>query len=364
MTIQRLQFNKEEYATRLRRIRRQMDRDGVDALFVTGAHNVRYVTGFRGEPRALLLTADQVVLSTSFRCIPWAQAQTQNVELSTEVDAVAGIKKRLPSASTVGIEREISHERFLQLQNELNGFDLKITPTIEAVRVLKSEAEIAIMREAQRIAEGIFAATLPEIRPGVSERFLRGQILCRIAEREELDGPSFGSIVAAGENAWEIHHQPEKRQIRDRDLIIIDMGVILQGYCSDMTRTLCLGNPSSEMRRLYNTVQGAQEAAFENIKPGAKMGDVDAAARAVIDTAGYGETFTHGLGHPVGLSVHDPGPAFRRNVPDRLEAGMVMSVEPGAYLQDKFGVRIEDVIVVRDDGFENLMTTSKELISL
>ena len=228
----------------------------------------------------------------------------------------------------------------------------------------KSEAEIELMQRAQRMAEAIFTATLPEIVPGVSERYLRGRILSRIAENVDLDGPSFGPIVAIGENAWEIHHQPDMRQIRNGDLVIIDMGVILNGYCSDMTRTLCVGTPNEEMRRLYATVRDAQNAAFERIAPGVPMGDVDAAARACIEDAGYGKFFTHGSGHPVGLSVHDPGPAFKPNVPDRLETGMVMSVEPGAYLQDKFGVRIEDVIVVRENGYENLMTVDKKLISL
>ena len=146
--------------------------------------------------------------------------------------------------------------------------------------------------------------------------------------------------------------------------MIIDMGVILHGYCSDMTRTLCVGTPNDEMRRLYATVQDAQNAAFDKIAPGVPMGDVDAAARACIEDAGYGKFFTHGLGHSVGLSVHDPGPSFKPNVPDHLQEGMIMSVEPGAYLQDKFGVRIEDVIVVRENGYENLMAVDKDLISL
>lgn len=131
-----------------------------------------------------------------------------------------------------------------------------------------------------------------------------------------------------------------------------------------MTRTVSVGRPSAEKRRLYTTIHTAQVAALEAIRPNAVFGEVDAAARTVIEDAGYGKTFTHGLGHPIGLSVHDPGPTFKRNASERLEVGMVMSVEPGAYLQNKFGVRIEDVIVVSEDSFENLMTTTKELITL
>ncbi len=291
-----MDFTKEEYATRQRRIRQQMMADGVDALFITGEHNVRYATGFRGEPRSLLLTQDHAILATSFRCIPWAEQQTSGVELSTNLYPVDAIAERLPKSSTIGIESDIGHERFLQLLRDLDGHKLKITHTIETVRMRKSEAEIEFMHRAQRMAEAIFTATLPEIVPGVTERFLRGRILSRIAKNETLDGPSFGPIVAIGENAWEIHHQPDMRQIRDGDLVIIDLGVILHGYCSDMTRTLCVGTPNKEMRRLYVAVRDAQNAAFEKIAPGVPMGDVDAAARACIEDAGYGKFFTHGLG--------------------------------------------------------------------
>ncbi len=275
-----MDFSTEEYANRLYRIRRQMTADGVDALFITGQQNVRYATGFRGEPRALLLTQDRALLATSFRCLPWAEAQTSDVELSTELTAVDILSGCLPESSIIGIESDISHERFLQLRRELDGYELQIVRSIEAVRMIKSEPEIDLMRRAQRIAEEIFVATMPKIVPGVTERFLRGIILSQIAGNEMLDGPSFGPIIAIGENAWEIHHQPDMRQIRNGDLVIIDMGVILHGYCSDMTRTLCVGTPNAEMQRLYEAVHRAQRAAFAQIGPGVPMGDVDAAARA------------------------------------------------------------------------------------
>ncbi len=364
MDANNMDFLKDEFTIRRRRIRRQMTEDGVDALYITGQHNVRYATGFRGEPRALLLTQDRAILATSFRCLPWAEAQTSDVELSTELNAVDSITGHLPESSIIGIESDVSHERFLELRRALEGYELQIVRSIETVRMIKSEPEIDLMRRAQRIAEEIFVATMPKIVPGVTERFLRGIILSQIAGNEMLDGPSFGPIIAIGENAWEIHHQPDMRQIRNGDLVIIDMGVILHGYCSDMTRTLCVGRPNDEMRRLYATVREAQNAAFEQIVPGVPMGYVDAAARARIEEAGYGKFFTHGLGHPVGLGVHDPGPAFKPDVQEHLQEGMVMSVEPGAYLQDKFGVRIEDVIVVRENGFENLMAIDNEMITL
>ena len=243
-----MDFSTHTLATRQRRIREQMATDDVDALFITGAHNVRYATGFRGEPRTLLVTPDQIVLFTSFRCIPWAEKQTHEVELSTEANPVEEIMKRLVTGSTIGVESDVSHERFLQLQSELEGFDLKITRTIETVRSTKSDAEVSYLRKAQTFAEEIFAATLTDIVPGVTERALCGRILSRIAENEKLDGPSFGPIVAIGENAWEIHHQPNQRRIRDGDLVIIDLGVVFHGYCSDMTRTLCVGTPNDEMR--------------------------------------------------------------------------------------------------------------------
>lgn len=360
-------FSDAEMRARLSRTRALMATHEIDALCLTGEHNVRYASGFRGEPRRLLITRSEAVLYTSARTAPWARAQTIDIEVSTAGDALADIVSRLAGkgVKTVGVERSLTHATFLGIQEQFSEYDVKVSTVVETARMVKSAAEVSYMRTAQEMAERVLRATLPEIRPGVTERFIRGRIRSRIAEIEEADDYAFGPLIVAGENAWEVHHRPDFRKVGPGDFIIIDMGARYRGYNSDMTRTLCVGAPTDEMRRVYATVKAAQDKAFAAIRANACNHAVDAAARDHIGAAGYGEYFTHGLGHSIGLEVHDPLLGFgKAQSEDTLEAGMVMTVEPGIYLEGKFGVRIEDVVVVTDDGYENLMSFERDLITL
>ena len=360
-------FSDAEMKARLSRTRALMATNGIDALYLTGEHNVRYVSGFKGEPRHLLITRSEIVLYTSFRTEPWARAQTTDIEISTESDVLADLATRLggDGVKTIGVERHVTHPAFERIQERFSSYDVKVSTVVETVRMVKSDAELSYMRTAQAMAERVLSDTLPEIRPGVTERFIRGRIRSRIAEIEEADDYAFGPLIVAGENAWEVHHRPDFRKVGPGDFIIIDMGARYRGYNSDMTRTLCVGAPTDEMRRVYATVKAAQDKAFAAIRANACNHAVDAAARDHIGAAGYGEYFTHGLGHSIGLEVHDPLLGFgKAQSEDTLEAGMVMTVEPGIYLEGKFGVRIEDVVVVTDDGYENLMSFERDLITL
>ncbi len=359
-------FTPEEMIARLNRVRALMAADSVDALISSDAPSVRYLSGFRGEPAILLVTQDEVVLYTSFRSISWAERQTSGIELSVEPEPLAEISRRIGGRSrTVGVDSGIRHAHLRGLREKLGDHRLMPSAVIDLARRIKSAGEIELMRRSQCFNEGIFNAVLPGIRAGMTERGVQGLILAEIAANEELDGYAFSPIVAAGANAWEIHHRPDATPLRPGDMVILDLGVIFRGYASDMTRTVCLGEPTPFMREVHDLVAEAQSRACAEIRSGVSSRVVDAAARDVIRAAGHDRGFTHGLGHSIGLEVHDPGPTLSPSGPDiALETGMALTIEPGVYLEGQFGVRIEDTIVVQESGFKNLTCQSRELICL
>lgn len=355
---------------RLSAIRNQMATQGIDALVTRNQANVRYATGFRGEPHTLLLTAETAVLYTSFRTLPWAQQQTQPVqsqlELSTSPSPIDDIAKRITSEATnVGVDLTLTHPQFLSFSEKLPSKSLTPCSVIEHTRRYKSPAEIELLIQSQLINESIFNAVIPQIKPGLTERTVQGIILTEIGQREEIDGYSFAPIVAAGGNAWEIHHLPDHTPIKDNDILLLDLGVIYQGYASDMTRTISIGKASSQEHEVYEIVRKAQEAAIAHLKPQAQTHDVDQIARGVITQAGHGKSFTHGLGHSIGLETHDPGLNLSPSTPNEIIApGMAFTVEPGIYLENAFGVRIEDVIIATPEGNLNITQQPKDLLEL
>ncbi|YCM44515.1 Xaa-Pro peptidase family protein [Verrucomicrobiaceae bacterium 227] len=358
-------FSDQEMSHRLARIREEMKRDGVDCLLSTDAATVRYATGFRGEPRTLFLSADEALLHTSFRTLSWAEAQTKGIELSRAADPLDEIDRRLSGAKVIGVDSRIPHHRWQELSARWNTAKVKPSAAIDRVRRIKSEDEIDLMRQSQAFNETIFEALLPQIQIGMTEREVQGLILSEIAACPEVDGYSFSPIVAAAGNAWEIHHLPDATPLRAGDLLIVDLGVVHRGYASDMTRGVCLGEPSAEMREVHQVVTAAQDAAFALLRRGASSREVDAAARAVISEAGHARGYTHGLGHSIGLETHDPGLNFATTGEDvPLEPGMVFTVEPGIYLENRFGHRSEDMVVIREDGYENLTRTPRKIFSL
>lgn len=359
-----IHFSAKEMRTRLSRIREEMVRSDVQALISEDPANVRYASGFRGEPHTLFITADEIVLFTSFRSITWAEDQTRGIELSTNLDSLAEIQRRLPSQRglTIGLDSSISYSRYSRLQGQLAQYNLRPSSVIENVRRIKSPAEIDLLEKSQRLNESIFSSILPKITPGMTERAVQGLILAEIAQNELLDGYSFSPIVASMGNAWEIHHQPNLTKIRKGDMVILDMGVIYQGYCSDMTRTICLGEPSDAMREIYDIVGIAQRAAIKHIRTGVGSRELDEVARSIIRDVGYGDVFTHGLGHSIGLETHDPALALSSRAENIiLEPGMALTIEPGIYLENAFGVRTEDVVIVQQAGCKNITRTSQDL---
>ena len=363
-------FSSQEMGARLTAIRTQMTIDGIDAILTSNQANIRYTTGFRGEPHTLLLTQNSIVLFTSFRTLPWAKEQTQAIksqlEICTASSPLDDFIKRLPSSGcTIGLDQTLNHLAFTNLQKKLPSHTLIPNSSIEQVRRLKSPTEIELLKQSQTINEEIFASLLPQIIPGMTERALQGLILTEIARREEVDGYSFAPIVATAGNAWEIHHLPDLTIIERNTMLLLDLGVIYQGYASDMTRTICLGKANPLMQEIYQIVGQAQETAIAHMKAGATTREIDNLARDIITQAGHERSFTHGLGHSIGLETHDPGLNLSPTTPEEtLQPGMAFTVEPGIYLPDAFGVRTEDVVIINEQGNTNITKQPKNLLEL
>lgn len=358
--------DRSEMENRLGAIRAWMEHNGFDALYSTDPANVRYASGFRGEPAALWIDADRAILATHERSRRWALEQTGTCGVICPDDAVAYFGSCLNGRDrTVGVDARIPHQALTALRETWNGTRVEPVAGIESLRWIKSEAEIECLRRSQRVNEQIFEAILGKIRPGMTERAVQGLILAEMARDESIDGPSFPPIVAAGGNAWEIHHLPDLTPLRAGDMVIIDLGVRVAGYASDMTRTICLGEPTDEMVEIHSIVGHAGCAAIETLRDGVTACEADAAAREIIEASGHGASFTHGLGHGIGLETHDAGLRLSPKSGDlMLRAGMVVTIEPGIYLEDRFGVRTEDMVVVRENGAENLTRTTRDLIRI
>ncbi|MCL2531421.1 MAG: aminopeptidase P family protein [Oscillospiraceae bacterium] len=334
------------------------------AALIECPRNRRYLTGFVSSYGSLLLTRDTAVLLTDSRYIEAAQAA---VACCAVEEIKAGRLRNLCKSHGVKklwLEGSATMERVQQLRTALPGVYLSSNRALDVhmnqLRMIKHDDEAQKITAAQRIAEAAFAQVLPTITVGMTERDV-ALALDFAMLRGGAERLSFDTIVAAGVNGSKPHAVPGDYALRRGDLITMDFGAVVEGYHSDMTRTVALGEPSAQAREIYDVVLAAQEAALAVIAPGVACKDVDAAARDMIKAAGYGEHFRHGTGHGVGLAVHEE-PRLSEKSREVLRPGMVVTVEPGVYLPGVCGVRIEDLVVVTDTGYVNLTACEKELM--
>jgi Xaa-Pro aminopeptidase len=333
---------------------------GLDRLLVTDLTNVRYLTGFTGTNGACICGPGVRFFLTDFRYTERAATEVEGWEPVTVAnDWLGGIAERLEGK--VGFEDDQMPVRMLaKLQEKLaDGVEaVAAGGLVEQLRRVKDQVELAAIAAASELADEVWRWSIERGLAGRSEREVARAAEARI---RELGGdPSFPAIVAAGPNGALPHAEPSARQIGRGELIVFDMGAKLDGYCSDGTRTYATGEPGEEARAVYEVVREAQQAALAAIKAGEKGEDVDTVARKVIDAAGHGDRFGHGLGHGVGLEVHE-GPRLSLRSDDVLATGEVVTVEPGVYLPGQLGVRIEDLVVVTEEGLRNLSGLPKEL---
>jgi Xaa-Pro aminopeptidase len=362
----------EMHAARRARAQEKIAALGCDAALITSLPNVRYLTGLVSSNAAVLLPAGgPAVLATDSRYAQAAARDCADLELvserGTEIALAALAGRR--GARTLAFEaQEVTVERYEALQELGRGPQLvPLGRAIEELRTVKDETEIALLTRACAITCTAFAGVLPLITAGRSEREL-ALALERAMTDHGADGPAFASIVASGPNGATPHHAPGERRLEPGDLITIDCGARLGGYHADMTRTVALGEPAGWQREIYEVVAAAQLAGIAAAVPGADLEAVDAAARDLIAAAGYGECFQHGLGHGVGLEVHE-APIIGYGRTGTLMDRVPVTVEPGIYLPGKGGVRIEDTLVVRAGAgaagaAEILTATTKELLVL
>ncbi|HSS42488.1 MAG TPA: aminopeptidase P family protein [Solirubrobacterales bacterium] len=332
----------------------------LDRFLVTDLTNVRYLTGFTGTNGACICGRGARLFLTDFRYTERAAAEVEGWETETLAgDWLKGIAERLEGR--VGFEDDQMSVRLLEKLSEKLGEGVEMVAAgglVEQLRRVKDAEELAAIAEASKLADSVWEWSLEQGLSGRPEREVARAAEARI---RELGGdPSFPAIVAAGPNGALPHAEPGEREIGRGELVVFDMGAMLDGYCSDGTRTFATGDPGEEGRAVYEVVRQSQQAALEAIRAGVTGEDVDTAARKLIDDAGYGERFGHALGHGVGLEVHE-GPRLAQRSDDVLAPGEVVTVEPGVYLPGKLGVRIEDLVVVTDEGLRNLSSLPKDL---
>jgi Xaa-Pro aminopeptidase len=332
----------------------------LDRILVTDLVNVRYLTGFGGTNGACVCGADERVFLTDFRYTERAEAEVEGWDVVTvRDDWLGGIAKRLDGRT--GFEDTQMAVRTLRRLEEKLPDGVQLEPaggTVEGLRRVKDAEEVAAIAAAAELADEIWRWSLDRGLEGRTELDVARAAEARM--RELGAEPSFPAIVAAGPNGALPHAEPGEREIGGGELVVFDMGAKLEGYCSDGTRTFATGEPGDSARAVYETVREAQAAALEAVLAGAGGEAVDKVARDLIEAAGHGEHFGHGLGHGVGLEVHEE-PRLSPRSEDVLEAGEVVTVEPGVYLPGELGVRIEDLVVVAEGGYRNLSGLPKEL---
>ncbi|HXR59690.1 MAG TPA: Xaa-Pro peptidase family protein [Solirubrobacterales bacterium] len=342
------------------RLEGQLAERELDQILVTTLVNVRYLTGFTGTNGACVCGSELRLFFTDSRYTGRAEAEVEGWEILTiGNDWLGGIAERL--SGKVGFEDDQVSVRLLEKLKEKLPDGVEMVAAggrVEELRRVKDEDELAAIEEAAKLADEAWCWSLEQGFAGRTERDVARALEARI---RELGGdPSFPAIVAAGPNGAQPHAEPGEREIGRDELVVFDMGARVDGYCSDGTRTFATGDPGEEGRAVYEVVREAQGASLEAIKPGVRGEDVDKVARGVIDAAGHGDRFGHGLGHGVGLELHE-GPRLSPRSDDVLAPGEVVTVEPGIYLPGKLGVRIEDLVVVTDEGLRNLSSLPREL---
>jgi Xaa-Pro aminopeptidase len=354
------------FAPRRDKLRKLLKKNDVDSLLVTNFTNVTYLTGFTGDDSYLLVRRDGETLISDMRYTTQLEEECPGLDLhirppGTKMHEVTGEVLEKAKAGRVGIEAESLTVGLLG-KLEKAAPNTTFAPTsglVESLRVVKDKQEVEAIRRAARQAERAFAAVMAGLTPEMTEKQVSAD-LEHTARRFGAKGLSFTPIVAVGPRAALPHAPPSDHRIGESDFTLVDWGANEHLYMSDLTRVVVTGKISGRLQKIHDIVRQAQEAAIEAIRPGKTCEEVDAVARKIIEKAGYGKQFGHGLGHGVGLNIHE-APRLAQNEKNELKAGMVVTVEPGIYLPGWGGVRIEDDVLVTRDGHEVLTNVPKDL---
>ena len=360
-----------DFRCRQKKLQSILARQRLDSLLVTHLPNIRYLCGFTGSAAVLLITEGKSVFFTDGRYTEQARTEVQGprrvvagkAPLTAAGEWLAGNARKL-KLKALGIESQhMSVAERAALAGKLNNSGIRLRetpPMVEQVRRVKDPDEIEQLKAAVRLGASLFDVALTAIRPGVKEVEVAAEMEYA-ARKAGAEAMSFETIIASGERSALPHGRASEAAIPANGFVVCDFGVILAGYCSDMTRTVYVGKISAEARRMYEAVLEAQEAAVEAVKPGVQVRKVDGAARKLLSKNRLAKYFTHSTGHGVGLEIHEQ-PRVAAGQKDTLSPGEVITIEPGVYMAGTGGVRIEDMVLVTQNGCEVLTPTSKELI--
>lgn len=340
-----------------------------DCALITSDINRRYFTGMKSSAGIVLAFPEKAYLLIDFRYIEKARATVKNAEVielfRTKPQLTELLKKH--NAHTMSIESEtmtvktLNSYRHFFPQIEIDDSDA-LSTAIGKLRMIKDNEEIRCIRKAQEIAEKSLDELMPFIKVGKTEREIALE-LNRLMFQNGAEDLSFETIVLSGKNTSMPHGVPSDKKVQDGEFVLMDFGAVWNGYHSDMTRTICVGEPDDEMKKVYNIVLEAQLAGLANARAGITGKELDKISRDIIEKAGYGDNFGHSLGHGVGLEIHEK-PNASPNYDSVLESGSILTVEPGIYIEGKFGVRIEDFVILTENGCDNLTKYAKNIISL
>ena len=361
-----------DHKARLKRLQSVLAEQRLDALLVVSLPNIRYLCGFTGSAAVLVVAQDTCHFFTDGRYAEQAREEVQGAKIKVspkaaltaagEWLAAAGKKWARKRLGTEGDHLSLADGSRLR---KMLGPGIRLwqaPPLVERQRMVKDAEEIARLRQAVLLGASLFDSALETIRPGVPEQQVAAEMEYA-ARQAGAEGMAFETIIAAGERSALPHGRASAAAIPARGFVVCDFGVILAGYCSDMTRTVYVGRPAADDRETYQAVREAQQAAVEEVRPGKGVAEVDRAARNVLRKKGLARYFTHSTGHGVGLEIHE-APRVATGQSEILQPGMVITIEPGVYLPGRGGVRIEDMVVVTERGCEVLTPTPKELLTI
>lgn len=352
---------------RIERLKKYMNDLDIDSVIICKPENRRYISGFTGTSGYVIITTKGRYIATDFRYLEQVSKQCEGfniIELNSS-HSIFDVLKEL-KVRRLGIEDDFVTLQFVKkLEEKCN--EISIVPlngAIENIRMIKDKDEINLIRKAAEITDKAFNHILGFIKVGVKELDIAIE-LEYFMKKLGAEGPSFRFIVASGKRSAMPHGVASDKIIEEGDFVTIDMGCVYKGYCSDMTRTIVMGKANEKQKNIYNIVLEAQEKSLKAIRPGIQGYEVDKVAREIISSYGYGENFGHGLGHGVGLEIHE-NPRLAQNEMGKiaLKPGMVITDEPGIYIPNFGGVRIEDLVLITDDGYEVLSKSTKELLEI
>jgi len=351
---------------KLMNLRALMKAQGIDALLITNPYNLRYMTQFTGTAGLAVISADEAIFITDFRYTEQANKEVEGYRIvlhkKTIIEEVAAQVAAM-NAKIIGFEKDdLSFGLYELYKREVTAEFKPVSGLVEKLRMVKTADELAILQKAAKIADDAFAHIITYIRPGISELDVSNELEF-FMRKQGATSSSFSIIVASGLRSALPHGVATAKVIESGDFVTLDYGALYEGYISDITRTIAVGEPADKLKEIYAVTLAAQELALQGIKPGMTGIEADAIARDHIKSKGYGEAFGHSTGHGIGLEVHE-APALSSRTETILKPNMVVTVEPGIYLPEIGGVRIEDDIVITESGNRRLTFAPKELLIL